>query len=128
MRIFAFVHRQKAEFAVKILCRVCRVSTSGYYGWAARQAAGPSENERAEAELIESSRLVHAQSRGRYGEPRVTAQLARDGMAVNHKRVERLMARDGLQGRSPITCAPSCASTPSTPRWGPGAARPRWPG
>ncbi|MDQ3980235.1 MAG: IS3 family transposase [Actinomycetota bacterium] len=99
MRVFAFVSRQKAEFAIKTLCRVCRVSTSGYYDWAARQAAGPSPAEQAEAELVEQIRLVHKESRGRYGEPRVTAQLARDGVVVNHKRVERLMAREGLAGR-----------------------------
>jgi transposase InsO family protein len=29
----------------------------------------------------------------------VTAQLARDGVVANHKRVERLMAREGLRGR-----------------------------
>lgn len=44
--------------------------------------------------------LVHKASRGRYGEPRVSAQLARDGVVVNHKTVERLMAREGLQGLS----------------------------
>jgi transposase InsO family protein len=99
VRVFAFVSRQRAEFAVKTLCRVCRVSTSGYYDWAARQAAGPTPAERAEAELVSQIRLVHKESRGRYGEPRVTAQLARDGVVVNHKRVERLMAREGLAGR-----------------------------
>ena len=99
MRVFAFVHLQKAEFPVKILCAVCEVSASGYYDWAVRLAAGPSPAEVAETELVERIRLVHAESRGRYGEPRVTEQLARDGMAVNHKRVERLMAREGLQGR-----------------------------
>jgi transposase InsO family protein len=99
VRVFAFVHRQKADFAVKTLCRVCRVSSSGYYDWAARAAAGPSDAELAEAELIEMIRLVHKESRGNYGQPRVTAKLARDGVVVNHKRVERLMAQEGIQGR-----------------------------
>ena len=99
MRVFAFVLRQKADFPVKTLCRVCRVSTSGYYGWVERDAAGPTVAQAAEADLVERIRLVHAESRGRYGEPRVTEQLARDGVVVNHKRVERLMARAGLRGR-----------------------------
>lgn len=75
MRVFAFVDRQKADFAIKILCRVCRVSTSGYYDWAARMASPPSDAEVAEAVLVAQIRLVHKESRGRYGEPRVTAQL-----------------------------------------------------
>jgi transposase InsO family protein len=99
VRVFAFVLRQKADFAVKTLCQVCQVSASGFYDWAARQGAGPSASQAAEADLVERIRLVHAESRGRYGEPRVTEQLARDGVVVNHKRVERLMAREGLQGR-----------------------------
>lgn len=99
MRVFAFVLRQKADFPVKTLCRVCRVSTSGYYDWVERNAAGPTVAQAAEADLVERIRLVHAESRGRYGEPRVTEQLARDGVVVNHKRVERLMARAGLRGR-----------------------------
>jgi len=65
VRVFAFVNRQKAEFAVKTLCRVCRVSASGYYDWAARQAAGPTPAERAETELIDQIRLVHKESRRR---------------------------------------------------------------
>jgi len=99
VRVFAFVLRQKADFPVKTLCRVCRVSTSGFYDWAERDAAGPTAAEAAEADLVERIRLVHAEARGRYGEPRVTEQLARDGVVVNHKRVERLMAREGLRGR-----------------------------
>jgi hypothetical protein len=85
VRVFAFVDRQKAEFAVRTLCRVCQVSTSGFYAWAARAAAGPSPGQVAEAVLVAQIRLVHAESRDNYGEPRVTAQLARDGVVANHK-------------------------------------------
>lgn len=79
MKVFAFVDRQRAEFAVKTLCRACRVSTSGYYDWVTRQAAGPSPEAVAEAELVGQIRLVHAESRSNYGEPRVTARLDREG-------------------------------------------------
>ena len=99
MRIYAFVEAQKTDFAVTTLCRVCRVSTSGYYGWIAGVDAGPSVADLDDIAVLERIRVVHRQSRGRYGEPRVTAQLARDGDPVNHKRVERLMAADGLRGR-----------------------------
>lgn len=36
-----------------------------------------------------------------YGEPRITAQLHRDGVVVNHKRVERLLRVMGLQAIHP---------------------------
>jgi transposase InsO family protein len=99
VRVFAFVDRQKAEFAVRTLCRVCQVSTSGFYGWVARAAAGPTPAQEAESVLVGQIRLVHKESRLNYGEPRVTAQLAREGVAVNHKRVARLMAKAGIRGR-----------------------------
>src|SRR3954454_19991764 len=42
---------------------------------------------------------IHEQSFGTYGAPRVTAELRLGlGRQVNHKRVERLMRRQGLQG------------------------------
>jgi hypothetical protein len=41
VRIFAFVAAQKADFPVRRLCRVCKVSASGFYAYAARLAAGP---------------------------------------------------------------------------------------
>ena len=33
-------------------CEAAGVSTSGYYNWRARQAAGPTERQLAEAELV----------------------------------------------------------------------------
>ena len=42
---------------------------------------------------------VHADSRGSYGSPRVTAELRLGlGVEVNRKRVERLMRQAGIQG------------------------------
>jgi len=94
VKLYAFVDAQKTDFTITTLCRVCAVSTSGYYSWTHRTAPGP----RSDDVVLERIRAAHRASRGRYGAPRITAQLARDGVAVNHKRVERLMARNGLVG------------------------------
>jgi transposase InsO family protein len=99
VRIFAFVAAQKADFPVRTLCRVCQVSVSGFYAWAARLAAGPGPAAAARQITAAHIARVHAASRRRYGSPRVTAQLAREGIVVNHKTVEREMARAGLAGR-----------------------------
>ena len=99
MRIFAFVAAQKADFPVRTLCRVCRVSASGFYAWAARMTAGPGPATAARVITAAHVARVHRDSRRRYGSPRVTAQLAREGIVVNHKAVEREMARRGLAGR-----------------------------
>jgi putative transposase len=39
-------------------------------------------------------------NRRRYGSPRVTVELWRQGIKVNHKTVERIMGELGLQGLS----------------------------
>ena len=100
MRIFAFVAAQKADFPVRTLCRVCKVSTSGFYAYEARGHAGPSPAELPRAVIARHIARVHKTSRRRYGSPRVTAQLAREGVPVNHEAVEAEMARQGLVGRS----------------------------
>jgi len=96
---FAFIDAHRAEFSVVVLCRVVGVSTSGFYDWQTRQAAGPSGAELAEAELLAEIRAIHARSRGAYGCPRMVGKLRKQGRRVNHKRVERLMAKQGLRGR-----------------------------
>jgi hypothetical protein len=97
VRVFAFVAVQKADFPVRTLCRVCKVSTSGFYAYTARRAGPPSPTELARAVVARHIARVHKSSRRRYGSPRVTAQLAREGIAVNHKAVG---GRDGPPGPS----------------------------
>jgi putative transposase len=81
---------------VAVACRVLGVSRSGYYEWRDRpKSAREQDNEL----LLKHIQRIHAESRGTYGWPRVTAELALGlGMAVNHKRVARLMRAAGLQG------------------------------
>ena len=67
--------------------------------YAALRAAGPGPAAAARQVTAAHIARVHAASRRRYGSPRVTAQLAREGITVNHKAVEREMALQGLAGR-----------------------------
>ena len=93
--MFRFIEAEKANHAVSTMCRVLEVSRSGYYAWSSRP---PSERAKANAALIDGIRRVHAESDGTYGSRRVHAQLRREGHEVNHKRVERLMRVEGIQG------------------------------
>ncbi len=52
----------------------------------------------ANRELTEDIRLIHAESNGCYGSPRIHAPLRRYGRRVGRSRVERLMRRAGLRG------------------------------
>lgn len=85
------------EYPVRMLCAVLGVNRSGYYGWCrGRESARVLANRL----LVEQIARIYHQKRGRYGSPRVTEQLRRDGHRCNHKRVERLMRQQGLRGRT----------------------------
>ena len=96
-RKYRFIAAEAANFAVTTLCRVTRVSRSAYYAWAAK-ADGPSLAMLEEAHLANLVWDVFWANRRRYGSPRVTEELWRQGIKVNHKTVESLMAGLGLQG------------------------------
>jgi transposase InsO family protein len=99
VKVFAFIDAQKTVFDVKTLCQVCSVSRSAFYDWAAAVAAGPDQALWDEAVVADAIFDIWQRSRGRYGAPRITAQLCRRGSCVNHKRVERLMAELGIAGK-----------------------------
>src|SRR5215216_407517 len=85
----------KTEHSIELMCRVLRVSRSGYYACRVRP---PSHRDRYNAALTERIRRIHRDSRGTYGAPRIHAQLRADGVRVGNKRVARLMREEGLEG------------------------------
>ena len=95
MSIYRFIDAEKASYPVSALCRVLRVSRSGYYEWKDRPS---SKRDRENATLTERIREIHQRSRETYGYPRVHAELRALGVRCNRKRVARLMRKDGLRG------------------------------
>jgi len=75
------------------LCSKLGVSRSGYYAWLNRVECGREVENRG---LVGEIRLIHRQSRGTYGSPRVHARLRQQGYRVNHKHVARLMRVHGI--------------------------------
>ena len=97
-RIYRFVCWESANFSVARLCKVCGVARSAYYDWLGRQE-GPSEALVEEAYLANRVFEIWRRSRRRYGAPRVTAALRKQGVEVNEKRVARLMGELGIAGK-----------------------------
>src|SRR6185436_1256595 len=93
---FRFIEAEKATFPIRALCRALAVSPSGYYAWRSR---GPSPRTRTDLGLQHAIRVVHAETRGRYGSPRLHQAVRARGFAVGRKRVMRLMRADGLCAR-----------------------------
>ena len=87
----------QADFPVRTLCRMLKVSTSGFYAW---QDRPPSQRSIDDAVLSERIRVIHAASDEIYGSPNIHAELRDEGTRVGRKRVARLMRRAGLRGVS----------------------------
>ena len=73
------------------MCYLAQVSRAGYYR--NLQESRPDEAEMALRTTLQEIVLAHHR---RYGYRRVTADLHRQGMVVNHKRVLRMMREDNL--------------------------------
>jgi putative transposase len=93
---YRFIRAEEANHAVRMLCRVLLVSRSAYYAWRGGQTHAGGRDD---AQLRVHIRAIHRRHSGRYGAPRVTAELRDQGFVVNHKRVARIMREDGIVGR-----------------------------
>ena len=100
MKRFECVDAQKAAgFLVTAACEAADVSTSGYYDWKTRVAAGPTERQIADSMLVALMQEIFDAADGNYGVPRMRRALRDAGQIVNKKRVHRLMRANGMVGR-----------------------------
>lgn len=95
---YAWIAEQGRRVPIGRLCALLEVSRSGFHAWKGRE---PSARSRADSRLAVELRARFTRHRGKYGRPRLTADLRAAGFAVNPKRVRRLMLREGLAARRP---------------------------
>ena len=98
MKVYPFVAAEKAAGrTVQQPCALLGVSRSAYYQWTKQERSARAQTD---ATLREQVSRVHHESRGTYGAPRIHQQLRQDGVRTSRKRVARVMAAAGLQGRA----------------------------
>jgi transposase InsO family protein len=99
VNLYPFIEAEKTQQRnVKRACELLEVSRAACY---ANRADSPSTRQLVDQELTEHIRQAHQRSKGRYGAPRIHAQLRRDGHRHGRKRIARLMRAAGLHGRTP---------------------------
>jgi putative transposase len=86
----------QGSLTIERMCVLARVSRAGFYRWLT--AAAPAEEDMEARAAIQEVVLEH---RGRYGYRRVSRELRRRGLVLNHKRVARLMRKDNLLAVQP---------------------------
>ena len=76
------------------MCHLLEVSKSGFYEWRDRPLSPrASANETLGNHILR----IHIKSKERYGRPRIHAELRAAGLAVNEKRVGKLMKARGIE-------------------------------
>ena len=93
---FAFVEAERANFPVEVLCRVLKVSRSGFYASRRRKEC---EHDKQDRKLRVLCKEAHERSRRNYGSIRIHKALKKQGVFVSRKRVVRLMQLEGIAGK-----------------------------
>src|SRR6202051_1376871 len=91
---FRFIEDRRADYPVTILCDVLGVSPAGYYAWRTRPE---SQRSAANVERVDEIKRLPRETNGRYGSPRVHAELRAQGRGASRGRIERLMRRHGIR-------------------------------
>ena len=94
------------------MCRALGVSRSGYYAWRSRQ---PSAAQKRREDLTEEVKAVHAQVKGRYGSPRIRAELVARGHECCVNFVAKLMRQAGIAAKTKRKFKQTTDSTHSMP-------------
>jgi putative transposase len=96
--VAAFIAAQREDRGISqaVACRALGVSPAWFYKW---RHGDPSPQHARRARLgIEVARLF-ARHQGRYGAPRITADLREAGVRVSENTVAALLREQGLQAR-----------------------------
>jgi transposase InsO family protein len=86
----------QGNLSIERMCQLAQVSRAGFYRLLQEQ-----EPVQEEMEVRSTIQQIVLEHRRRYGYRRVTAELRRRGLLVNHKRVARLMREDNLLAVQP---------------------------
>lgn len=84
----------QSEFPIGKMCKVFKVSKSGFYGWRNYLSSNRDNENRM---LLFEIRRIHKQSKASYGSPRMTDELNARGFDVSRPRVARLMKQNGIR-------------------------------
>jgi putative transposase len=94
---FAWIEERRGGWPVALVCRVLGVSRSGFYAWRSRK---PSAAAVRREELTEQVAAIHAEVEGRYGSPRIHAELVDRGHECCVNTVARIMREAGIAAKT----------------------------
>ena len=106
------IDRRRSLYPVRMMCRLLKVSRSGYYAWRGRSESARDKTDR---QLTGAIRRIHVESKGTYGSPRIRAELKSQGLDYGRHKVARLMRLARLKGCPKRRYKVTTQSDPSHP-------------
>jgi putative transposase len=94
---YDFVEAHRGRWPVRLMCRVLCVSPGGYYDWRGRPQSMRDGKRDA---LVVAIEAAHGEVKGRYGSPRIHAELVARGMPCCVNTVARLMREKGIAAKT----------------------------
>ena len=91
---YEFMKEHRDRHRLESMCKVLKVSRSGYYAWKRRR---PSKRQRENMELLTNIQEIYKQRRKVYGSPRITNELNEQGIRCGKNRVARIMKENGIR-------------------------------
>jgi transposase InsO family protein len=97
--MYLFIDKHRGKYPVEMMARALRISPRSYYNYKRGIYSLREHNREALERLIQQA---YVQAKGRYGSPRIAAQITAGGYAVSANTVYKYMKRMGL--RSKLAC------------------------
>lgn len=94
--IFDFIKNHAKIFSIEKMCKVLKVSQSGYYRW---KTAAISQRLKKKTVLKEKITALYFESKQRYGSPRITMELNVLGYEISRITVAKYMRELGLKSK-----------------------------
>ena len=91
---FGFIKEHRTEFPVEKMCRVMKVSSSGFYSWLQRPLSLRAQYN---AVLTKEIHQVYKISKRSYGSPRISKELKMMGYRASQPLIAKLMRKEQLR-------------------------------
>jgi transposase InsO family protein len=90
---YAVIFDNMDFFPIRMMCRLLKVSKSGYYDWVCRE---PSKQAKANQELAQAIKKEFEEHKSRYGSIRIARSLRAKGIIAGRHRIRKVMKAQGL--------------------------------
>jgi len=94
---YAFIEENRSNYNIRLMTKVLNIAHGGYYDWRKKRV---SKRQKFRDSLDGEVQRIYLQHKARYGAPRITAQLHKDGYTVDKKTVANSLKRQKLRAKS----------------------------